>query len=504
MGSSLLIASPSVSGGVVGRTGRRFGFGNTVGFYNLTTDYYYEVPIRDAGTVRNLYVYISTAPSGATDTWTVDKSRVNTSLTVSYTAGQSGAKEDTSNSASFAATDEISVSWTTTTWTNPGIGAVCSVEFEPDATGDTLTKHTAAADMYFAPSASTTWYALPFGVLYWSSTEAPTQWTARGDFTAQDLSVNVETNGRSTATTVRTRKNAANGGQSISVSSSATGLFEDTSGTDTLTDGDEYNYSVTAGTGTGAFITRTVNSTLISTDGQFVMGGGDNAAVTITANATRYVPVAGGFRSPDATEATTQILPRFDFTAKKLQVYCVANSINANSVVWTLRDNGADSSLAVTFTTGQTGLMEDTSNTATITGATDEIGIKINATHTSGSFTALWYDLLGETATSNAYTLVCDQGSFALTGQSAGLVRSLTLACAAGSFALTGQALTLTRALSLTCLYGSFALTGQDVGTGSALTLACDAGSLSLSGQSCGLWYTGATTATLYVWLRTS
>jgi hypothetical protein len=51
--------------------------------------------------------------------------------------------------------------------------------------------------------------------------------------------------------TLRTRKNGANGGGAISISASTTGYFEDTSGTDAIMSTDYVNYQIVTGaTGT--------------------------------------------------------------------------------------------------------------------------------------------------------------------------------------------------------------------------------------------------------------
>ena len=49
-----------------------------------------------------------------------------------------------------------------------------------------------------------------------------------------------------------------------------------------------------------------------------------------------------------------------------------------------------------------------------------------------------------------AYSLACDAGSFAVTGQATGLTASRTIALDVGSFALTGQDVALARGYSVT------------------------------------------------------
>jgi len=85
----------------------------TTRFYGLvgdldpeTTEVNCEIPVRDAGTFSNLFVYVTTNTASVTSTVTLRKSQADTSLTVSYTSDQTGIKEDNVNTVSFAATDE--------------------------------------------------------------------------------------------------------------------------------------------------------------------------------------------------------------------------------------------------------------------------------------------------------------------------------------------------------------------------------------------------------------
>ena len=88
--------------------------------------------------------------------------------------------------------------------------------------------------------------------------------------------------------------------------------------------------------------------------------------------------------------------------------------------------------------------------------------------------------LAGSGVTSAAYSLSADHGSFALTGQTANLVKALNVEGATGSFALTGQAANLLSGVSLTADHGSFALTGQTAGLNKALNVTAGTGSLLL------------------------
>lgn len=90
-------------------------------------------------------------------------------------------------------------------------------------------------------------------------------------------------------------------------------------------------------------------------------------------------------------------------------------------------------------------------------------------------------------ATSVAYTLDCDAGSFTLTGQDAGLTTQFKVDAAQGTFTLTGQDAALLWGYGIIAEVGTFTLTGNSVDFLAALTMAADAGSYTMTGQDAGL-----------------
>ena len=94
------------------------------------------------------------------------------------------------------------------------------------------------------------------------------------------------------------------------------------------------------------------------------------------------------------------------------------------------------------------------------------------------------------------YTLTADSGSFALTGQAAGLSFNRTLAADSGSFALTGQDAALLQNRVLASDSGAFALAGQDATLTFSRVLSAASGSYALAGQDATLTYTPISGAT--------
>ena len=85
------------------------------------------------------------------------------------------------------------------------------------------------------------------------------------------------------------------------------------------------------------------------------------------------------------------------------------------------------------------------------------------------------------------FTLTADEGSFGLTGEAAGFLRSLRLGAGQGSFTLTGEAASFVKALRLAAAQGGFVLSGEDASFLKALRLAAAQGGFVLSGEAASL-----------------
>lgn len=90
-------------------------------------------------------------------------------------------------------------------------------------------------------------------------------------------------------------------------------------------------------------------------------------------------------------------------------------------------------------------------------------------------------------AAPTSYTLTAAAGSFALTGNAAGLRADRKLTAAAGSFSLTGNAAGLYRGLKLTAAAGSFAWTGNAASLVTARSLVAAAGAYVQTGNAAAL-----------------
>jgi hypothetical protein len=179
--------------------------------------------------------------------------------------------------------------------------------------------------------------------------------------TAQKLYFVVASNARSTTSTIRSRKNGANGNLVQTFAGGATGIFEDTSNSDTLAVDDEYCFALTTGTGSGTiggtkakieFIPTTETDSLTTLVGN--SGGG------LSAGSTNYF-FSG---NAAATEANCRVLTNQGFIASKLWTYISANSTTASSTVASRKNSAAGAQL-LTIGAAATGEFTDASNSDT-------------------------------------------------------------------------------------------------------------------------------------------
>lgn len=372
------------------------------------------MPIREAGVFSNLYIYVKANTITDTTVITLRKSVADTALTVSYTSGETGIKEDTSNSVSFAATDEAAYKVDV-----PSVVGTTNINFTMFGMKFTPTDTSKSVNVFPAISlsgsfaANETNYRPPVNATSMTATEANAKYRVRASFTSSNLFVFVLSNSRTTDMTFKTRVNGANGNQSVTYTSGETGVKEDTSNTDSLVAGDDYNYSVITGNSAEAMTVNTTCTQLTGTASKFPLLAGRIGGASNNFNVTRYIPVHGELSGP-FIEADAQIYPRFTFTAKELGAYVTVNTIATSPTTFTVRDNGADSAVVISYAAGETGLKNDSSNTAVITSGTDEVSYKIATPNTSGAITYTWIGMIGETASaSNWVTNLSDSVTLA-------------------------------------------------------------------------------------------
>lgn len=397
MSKSLTITSNLSPTAVGDNTTRFVSLGGTLAV--ATSELFVETPVRDATVFSNLFTVVSANTAQVNSTITVRKSTADTSIIVTYTSLQTGIKEDTSNTSSYTNTDEADFEITVAN--DPGgtraiTVVLIGIESTPTSTNDCISYYTSSVNDSLT-TASTTLFGNVSGLSNFQATESNASITSRFSFTSSDLNVYVTGNSRTTNTVFKTRKNNVDGNQSVTYTSGQTGLKEDTSNTDSITNGDLFNYAATTSTGTQFLDFFRVSSTAINTSRVFSFISSSTGGNSQSSGATRYRALAGR-TTGNSTESVAQMYPRFDFTVGTFQMLVTNNSINAFPTTVTLRDNGADSSVTLSYGNAETGLKEDTTNTAAITSGGDEINYSTVTPGSSGTFQVRWMGILGETA----------------------------------------------------------------------------------------------------------
>lgn len=438
----------------------------------VSTEARAQAVARVAGTFSKFAVNIDA--TGTSRTYRFRVNAANGNQVVNPTDTTAGVYSDNSNTDAVSAGDKFDFS-TSSTGT-PNAYWFRSV-FE--ATTDHACYYSGSHGSYSTASAQAFFALATAGSGPLTSGEANVQAKARCAGTLRYFQAYISGNGRGTDSTYKTRINGADGNCTITVTAGATGLFEDTSSTDTVADGDLVNFAVTNGSGAGGIDAQFVGCWIVTTTGKndlfsnFVTGTARAASGTAS-----YHPFVGTPAS-SATEANASVQHGFDGRASRLRIYLSANTYSADATA-TLRIAAADVTQTITLTAGATGWFEDTTHTDDFT-ANQDCCVKIVG-GTSGSITIRTIGVT-EGPSTTAYTLTAAQGSFTLTGQAATLSRTRALAASQGSFALSGQAATLKRALNVAAAQGSFTLTGQAASFNLGHTIVAAQGSFTLSGQ---------------------
>ena len=336
------------------------------------------------GTFSKLWVRIVSNGVSATSTIRSRLNGANGAQSVSINAASTGEFIDASNSDAVVAGDEFVTHYSIGaggTSLNPSI-----VSYTFAATTNTYAPMAPGNANLSSPAASTTYYfAIAGGLQALVTTEANVQAKMKAGGTIKHLHVYCSANTRTTDTLYRSRINGANGNLLATVTGSTTGLFEDTSNTDTIAANDLVNLSGTTGTGTGN-LTASAQVGVESTDNTITLIASTQSAspLTITTSLTRYFTTTGHITA-GTTESEVRGQVNYACTASKLGIYLSANTVSATSTL-RLRVNGADVNQAASITASTTGWFDDTTNSDAIADG-DEINYSIVTGATGTSLT---------------------------------------------------------------------------------------------------------------------
>lgn len=312
--------------------------------------------MRHAGVWSRLGIYLNDV--GTTRSVISEINDVDGNQIVSFTDGVAAYLEDTTNSDSVSVNDLFGYECHET-GSNPTYRASHGVFA---ASSGTVWYSAATGANY--QTASTTFYA-PFGVssISGNTTESYAQSLIKETCTAKFLAFNVGSNTRTNSTVVTSRKNGADGNQTLTINAAATGLHEDTTNSDSLVADDLYCVSVTLGTDAGAILSTHHSCFENTTDNKSIAGaiftGGENRAPSAT---THYWPlgIIGSLVLTDTTYG--RIAPGYDVTFSNYRLNVSANTLTGTMTV-TSEIAGSAGNLTLSLVSAGTGWLEDTTHT---------------------------------------------------------------------------------------------------------------------------------------------
>lgn len=364
---------------------------------NVTTEAPAQTPFRSAGTISLMGIRVSANTLSGSSTLTLRKNGGNGNQTVSIGAGLTGYFEDTVNTDAVVAGDQINYQLTSGTGTSIIFRSIISLFA---ATTGTVSHYRAGGGHNFTGTSATTFSNIAGGIGF-QTTEANTQTKAKTSFTLRNMALYVTSNARTSATTVRSRKNGANGNLLITIPLATTGLFEDTVNSDSLVSGDLFNTTTVLGLGVGGCNTQYISCEVfnsVSPQLQFIAGDEPQAQNSAL---TRYIAVQG-----TNNQATTEVSVKTNMTTvlSNLAMFVTANTLNGNTTV-TIRKNSLTGYMTLTIPSTTTGYFEDTVNTDLVLPA-DILNTRIVTGGSSGAFSNSNISMLTNTYTPN-HLLAC-------------------------------------------------------------------------------------------------
>jgi len=232
-------------------------------------------------------------------------------------------------------------------------------------------------------------YNAPCGLLWLGvATEIRQQYIARDSYTWADLLVKITANTLDGTTTVKSRVDAGDGNQSVSILTTQTGTFQDTVNSDTLTDGELFCYEFAAAGTEGEITATIISSTLETASNTTPIIGFCYAYQVEGAGSTQYEFLMGGdsqgaaSQVGDPTEAWTHYTFRASATLTNLRVYGGISSID--TLTFVSRVNGGNGNLTISIPDNTTGAYEDTTHNDSISSG-DEVNYRIVCGAATGS-----------------------------------------------------------------------------------------------------------------------
>lgn len=235
-------------------TVRYAGIGGTPTSTDTETQVQYT--FRSSSTLSNLVCFIGTNTATAASTFAARINTVSSALTLSIASSTTGEFQNTADTASVVAGDEVNYIFDTTGST--GVLRYNKLQMQSNSAALQLIcgfdSQSFSADRYLTPGG---------GINSLISTQSQSQHKARVAFTARDMFVNVILHGASGGVNIYLQQAGANTALTVSVAQNTTGIFEDTTNAVSIASGDLFNYFVDHGGGAGSITPFVVGMAMI-------------------------------------------------------------------------------------------------------------------------------------------------------------------------------------------------------------------------------------------------
>jgi len=173
-------------------------------------------------------------------------------------------------------------------------------------------------------------------------------------------------NTRTSDTLIRFVNNFVVGNQILTIPAGATGLFTDTTNSDTVSAGDPYSFGATFPVAGGTIQISQIGGVYDDSSGNYVSkyAGVATAVLNGGVDVTRFGALAG-VNVSQTSEASQQTMMTTSGTLKNLSGRAYLNSHNTD-IIYRIRINGADGNCTVTVPASTTGYYEDVSNSDSV------------------------------------------------------------------------------------------------------------------------------------------
>lgn len=339
--------------------------------YNgISTEAQAQLPFNTTGgTFDQGGVYVS--QNGVSSNSTIrlrQNATTNINPNISVTGSTTGLFEDTTNSSSISATDKIN--WSIVV---PSVAGTQTITLRIlfcrfSASSNTYQR---LSSLTFGSSntyGSTTRSFLGLGEGLDTTNTANEIYVQHKFYTGGTLQkgmIFLSANTRDSTTTLNSRIGAADGNIAVSITASTTGLFEDTSNTDTVTSGNLVNMAIVGTAGAGSMTITIYGMEFTTTNKKSHVYSAAPSTTAFSTGTTYWLPLSGVIYLSSSNEAFHQYKARFASTITNLQTYVTANLATTADTL-TIRKNANNGNNSVSITALTTGLFEDTMNSDSI------------------------------------------------------------------------------------------------------------------------------------------